>query len=200
MGRPEYDRGQFGGRGRGGFGGRGGRGDFRGGFQNSQGSWSATGENKLRPEGGMRQWGSAPSSDVEATSTAPGTPNVATPTTGGGDEEPTKKKRKGDKGGTGSKANSRVGSEAVDEGSSKKRKREEGDAILATENAAPPSEKTVKRIKKHMKKLEDKVTETMSLADWLKRVAEGKEKTLDNSDVLQGVQVSLVNGHWQLSA
>lgn len=143
----------------------------------------------------MRQWGSAPSSDVEATSTAPGTPKV-----GGGDEEPKKKKRKGDKGGTGSKANSRVGSEPADESASKKRKREEGEATPVTEAAAPPSEKTVKRIKKHMKKLEDKVTETISLADWLKRVAEGKEKTLDKSDVLQGVQVSLVDGHWQLSA
>lgn len=194
MGRPEQERGQFGGRGRGGFGARGGRGGFRGGFQNSGGSWSATGENKLRPEGGMRQWGSAPSSDVEATSTAPGTP-VASTTAGG--EEPKKKKRKGDKGGTGAKANSRVGSEAAEESSSKKRKREED--APATE-AAAPSEKTVKRIKKHMKKLEDKVSTTISLADWLKRVAEGKEKTLDSSDVLQGVQVSLVDGHWQLSA
>lgn len=200
MGRPEQERGQFGGRGRGGFAQRGGRGGFRGGFQNSQGSWSATGENKLRPEGGMRQWGSAPPSDVEAASTAPGTPKAASTTAGGDNEEPKKKKRKGDKGGTGSKANSRVGNEDADESSSKKRKRDDDDSTPATEAAAPPSEKTVKRVKKHMKKLEDKVTGTVSLADWLQRVVDGKENKFGQSDVLQAVQVSLVDGHWQLSA
>lgn len=196
MGKPEVERGQFGGRGRGAFAQRGGRGGFRGGLQNSGGSWSATGENKARPEKGMRQWGSAPSSDVEATSTAPGTPSAAA----GGDAEPKKKKRKGDKGGTGAKANSRVGSEPVEESSSRKRKREDAAATPVAETTTAPSEKTVKRIKKHMKKLEDKVSTTISLADWLQRVAEGKEKTVDKSDVLQGVQVSLVDGHWQLSA
>lgn len=195
MGRPDFERSQFSGRGRGGFAQRGGRGAFRGGFQSSQNSRSATGENKLQPQTGMRQWGSAPASEVDASSTAPGTP-VATSGASGADEEPPKKKkRKGDKGGTGVKANSRVSAE---EDPSKKRKREDGETREDVKSVAP-TEKSVKRIKKHMKKLEDKVSGSITLADWLKRVAEGKEKTVDQSDVLHGVQVSFVDGHWQMS-
>lgn len=169
---------QRGGRGRGGFGGR-------GGFQQAERTpkFSLTGENRQTPEGGMRAWGSAPTSDAE----------------GAGEE---KKRRKGDKGGTGAKANSRLKEEAKAEEAAghqdKKRKREESEAVSApVVPAGPPSDKTLKRIRKHMSKLEKK--EEVPLAQWLVEVGKGKEKTVDQSEVLAGLKVAFVDGRWQLS-
>jgi cell growth-regulating nucleolar protein len=191
-------------RGRGGFAQRGGRGGFgnnRGGYgggfnSNPNGGGvpsrkSVTGENRTAPEGGMRTWGSAPASDNDE----------AKPDAAEDDASSKKKKRKGDKGGTGSKANSRVKEEdvtATEEPAAKKRKRDEDDKSDATP-AAPTSDKTLKRLRKHMSKLEDKFSTEISLSDWLSKVGQSKDKTIDQTDILQGVQVSFKDGRWQLS-
>jgi cell growth-regulating nucleolar protein len=131
----------------------------------------------------MRSWGSTPVPDTPA----PGTPA----------EEGKKKKRKGDKGGTGSKANSNP--HKNDEPASKKRKRDGSAEPEATPaSAAAPSDKALKRIRKHMGKLEK--GETMSLSQWIDKVSQGKEKSVDRADVLAGLQVAFVDGKWQLSA
>ncbi|RSH88074.1 uncharacterized protein EHS24_000601 [Apiotrichum porosum] len=191
------------GAGRGRFAQRGGRGGFgRGGFNggapfNATPRWSATGENKTAPETGMRTWGSAPTSDSEAPAATKVAPVGATAAVA----TDAKKKRKGDKGGCGSKANSnkaKLASDAAteaDEPQAKKRKRD--DEVEDAPTAAP-SDKTLKRLRKHMSKIEDKAS-GVPLANWLEQVAQGKEKTLDKSEVLQGIQVSFVDGRWQLS-
>ncbi|KAL1409692.1 hypothetical protein Q8F55_003688 [Vanrija albida] len=195
--------GSFAPRGRGGFAARG-----RGGFAAGRGGYvkvSITGENRARPEGGMRQWGSAPASDNEATPAPSGT---ATPTQG----EPEKKKKRkgGDKGGTGSKANSKSKSAhaPADEPeaaapSSKKRKLEADDEPAASASSsstpAPPSDKTLKRLKKHMSKLESSTSEGVSLSQWLQQVAQGKEKSVDQADILAGLKVAFTGGKWQLT-
>ncbi|BEI87183.1 hypothetical protein CcaverHIS002_0705290 [Cutaneotrichosporon cavernicola] len=177
-----YGRGGFGGRGRGrgGFRGRGG-----GGFAPQPRGFKPTGENLAQPETTMRSWGSTPVPD-----STPATPPVQ------------EKRRKGDKGGTGSKANSSTKSN-IEEPASKKRKREASEAASATvpETAVPngpPTDKALKRIRKHMGKLEKKGD--MSLAQWIEKVAQGKDKSVDRADVLAGLQVAFVDGKWQLKA
>lgn len=196
-------------RGRGGFGQRGGRGAFggRGGFGGFNTRISATGQNKTTPDGGMRAWGSAPTSDTESipVEKQPLRTDRVTPTVSTGDasDSKKKKKRKGDKGGTGAKANSRVKSEeataaADDVPPAKKRKRDdEGHSSTTAETTT--SDKTLKRLRKHMSKLEDKVDQTLSLGEWMKMVGQGKEKTIDQTDIMQGVRVKFESGIWQLS-
>lgn len=50
-----------------------------------------------------------------------------------------------------------------------------------------------------MSKLEDKTKTELPLAQWLQQVGQGKEKSVDQSEVLQGLKVAFVDGHWQLS-
>jgi hypothetical protein len=40
----------------------------------------------------------------------------------------------------------------------------------------------------------------MSLSQWIDKVSQGKEKSVDRADVLAGLQVAFVDGKWQLSA
>ncbi|KLT45677.1 hypothetical protein CC85DRAFT_325402 [Cutaneotrichosporon oleaginosum] len=171
-----YGRGGYGGRGRGFQRGRG-----RGGFTAPR-AFKPTGENLAQPETGMRSWGSTP------------VPEPSAPA-----EEGKKKKRKGDKGGTGSKANS--SSKHVEEPASKKRKRDGSAApevAPAATAAGAPSDKALKRIRKHMGKLEKE--ESMALSQWIDKIAAAKEKSVDRADVLAGLKVSFVDGKWQLSA
>lgn len=177
--------------GRGGFGGgRGfqrGRGAFgRGGMQRS---FRPTGQNLAQPDTGMRSWGSTPVPDS----------SPATPTTNEGEDGAKKKKRKGDKGGTGSKANSSK-LRTEEEPAGKKRKRDESAPPAPSDEAAAaaPSDRTLKRIRKRMGKIEK--GESMSLTQWIDKVAQGKEKSVDRADVLAGLQVAFVDGKWQLSA
>lgn len=185
-------RGGFQARGRGAFGARGGRG---GGFPAR--SFRPTGENLVTSEVAMRSWGSTPAaSDSE-------TPAASSPATDDGDKK--KKKRKGDKGGTGVKANSRLKHESTnteeEAPASKKRKFEEAESTpTESSTPAPPSDKALKRLRKHMSKLESKSETSIPLAQWLEKVAQGKEKSVDKSDILQGVQVAFVDGAWRLSA
>ncbi|WOO79717.1 UPF0743 protein [Vanrija pseudolonga] len=193
-------RGSFSPRGRGAFAQRG-----RGGFGAGRGGYvkvSITGENRAVPESGMRQWGSAPASDNEST--------PAPAPASSGEPEKKKKRKGGDKGGTGSKANSKskpavrapVEEPQAAEPSAKKRKFEDGEASTAasaSSTPAPPSDKTLKRLKKHMSKLESSSAEGISLSQWLEQVAQGKEKTVDQSDVLAGLKVAFTGGKWQLT-
>lgn len=190
-------RGGFAARGRGAYGGRPAR------------TFHPTGQNLVSAEGQMRSWGSTPvASDSETTATtAP-----ATPASGGAGEEMKKRKKKGDKGGTGSKANSsRLKHETTEsEPASKKRKFAESPAPTTAPTTAPatatatagvpPSDKALKRLRKHMSKLESKSSASIPLSQWLEKVAQGKDKTVDQTDILQGVQVSFVDGAWKLSA
>jgi cell growth-regulating nucleolar protein len=213
-------RGGFAARGRGGFGGRGGYGNGQSQSFNAgppvPSRKEVTGENRTAPEGGMRAWGSAPTSDSEA---IPLSTKVAAASSvdGSGDAEKKKKKRKGDKGGTGAKANSRLMAEAAEaaalaaaaaEPAAKKRKRDNDESTAAStpapapaaaEGSAAPSDKTLKRIKKHMAKLEDKTAAPVPLAQWLASVGANKDKTVERGDILAGVQVTFVDGRWQLS-
>ncbi|RSH91977.1 hypothetical protein EHS25_009348 [Saitozyma podzolica] len=115
-------------RGRGGFGGRGGAYGSQG-HASAQGQGQgqrgprASGENKAIPQGGMRSWGSPAATEEPAepapTTSQPGAPgaritngvekvNSGAGETGGATAaEKKKNKKKGDKGGTGSKANSK---------------------------------------------------------------------------------------------
>ena len=142
------------------------------------------------------------------------------------DSEKKKKKRKnGDKGGTGSKANSsnrsRDGAEG-DEGAesaplrvaispaaeladgpkTKKRKRGKSPDVAVQVNGAvadsPLPDKTLKRLRKNMTKLEKSASE-VSLRDWLELAGKGKEKVIQSDTVLRGVKVSFANGGWFLS-
>jgi cell growth-regulating nucleolar protein len=117
-----------------------------------------------------------------------------------------KKSKKGDKGGTGSKAgvnNGRAKSEGeveveMEEPEKKKRKRDES----AVESATPvvASEKTLKRLKKNMSKLEKGGEVELVLADWLSKAGKGKEGDIDTAEVLKGLKVSLSDGKWILTA
>lgn len=194
-----FGRGGFNARGRGGFrGGRGGAAGFNGAPATPR--FSATGENKTAPESGMRSWGSAPTSDTEAVKDSPA------PSFAAGDK---KKQRKGDKGGCGSRANSNKpkgegDAAAADEPAAKKRKRDEeggaeSSAAATPTPAGPPSDKTLKKLRKHMSKLEGKAGDALSLDAFLAQVAQGKDKAVDRAEVLQGVKVCFVDGRWQLS-
>lgn len=210
-----YSRGGRGGRG--GFAARGGRGAFGGGSARI----GATGENRLTPGNGMRSWGStpvngSPAPEAAAAAAAP-VPEVAASTLVVEDgEKKKKKKKKGDKGGTGSKANSkRPKSEAGDETtvittpaeqpSQKKRKRDPSPVTVTVTSPAPapaatpesqPSEKTIKRLRKNMTKLD---AGGMSLAAWLEKVGRGKkDEVIDREHVLKGLKVGQVDGKWVL--
>lgn len=182
----------------------------------------ATGENSLTPGNGMRSWGSTPVNGSPAPEAEPATIPVAAAATTNGDAEKKKKKRKGDKGGTGSKANSKRPKDDVDAetqvepagadeaSSNKKRKRDPSPApvpatvpVPVTATAVPspaagPSDKTLKRIRKNMSKL-DPSSLSLSLGDFIDKVGKGKkDESLDRADILQGLKVGQVNGKWVL--
>lgn len=150
----------------------------------------------------MRSWGSP-----VVTESAPPSPSMpaasvveASSSTHIDNEKTTKKKRKGDKGGTGAKANSKrpkedVNSLAVEaEPAAKKRKRSSSPAATMTEI----SDKTVKRLRKSASKVAEKSL-SLSLGDWLKQVGEGKKEQLDASEVNRAAKVNYEGGKWVLS-
>lgn len=141
-----------------------------------------------------------------------------------------KRKKKGDKGGTGTKANSKRPRSEADgdepapsaaepqtsvltaESKSKKRKREEnaeapiangklpnGDSKHLEDQSPSVPEKTLKRLRKAMGKLQ-KTPGEMHLAEWLENICRSKEKALDRSEVMRGLNVSYSGDRWVLRA
>jgi len=152
-----------------------------------------SGENKRAPEGGMRSWGSPAVSEA---------PEVRTPDVDAG---PKKKRRKGDKGGTGSKANSkRLEIEAMESARaatvpaeedatpvSAKRKRASSPVVEAVADAAAPTDnKAVKRVRKNAAK----ITFTANLAEWLEQAG----RKVDG-DVTKIAKVVMEDGKWVLN-
>jgi cell growth-regulating nucleolar protein len=230
---------------RGGPGGRGVRGGFappaapRGGrgFGRAAG---VTGENRVAPPTGMRSWGSTPlgGSPVPESSSASVSAPVAVPVHANGNvngngPEKKKKGKKGDKGGTGSKAGIKAShniglanaGETVlvapappvpapaastngdgDEPSIKKRKRDSESAAPVTQITSPatttsaPSEKTLKRLRKNLSKLDSADNQSISLSEYIGRIGKGKkDETIDREQVLAGLKVGLEGGKWVLS-
>ena len=141
------------------------------------------------------------------------------------DKKKKKKRKNGDKGGTGSKANSTAKSRDGADGDGvaesappqvtmftstdpadgpkiKKRKRGESPAANIQINGVvkdtPLPDKTLKRLRKNVTKLEKSAGE-VSLRDWLELAGKGKEKVIQSDAVLRGVKVSFANGGWLLS-
>lgn len=127
-----------------------------------------SGENKRAPEGGMRSWGS-PAVTEEVQTVVP----------------EKKKRKKGDKGGTGSKANSKQKEEAVE--LSTKRKRSESPV------GQTPVDKTLKRLRKNAAKIA-LPNASLSLEEWLGQVG----KKVDG-DVNKATKVVFEDGKWVLS-
>lgn len=162
----------------------------------------------------MRSWGTSPA----VTDSEPSTPvPTALPTTAAsapaGKDNDKKRRKKGDKGGTGSKANSKhprgeslAASEAPtaasDEPAQKKRKRSTSPAPApaAAETAAGEaiSDKTLKRLRKNAAKIGEK-SPSLSLDEWVKRIAEVKKEQIDVEDVNKAAKVSFEDGKWILS-
>lgn len=232
---------------RGGAGGRGGRGGFappaapRGGrgFGRAAG---VTGENRVAPPSGMRSWGSTPLGGSPAPESA-SAPAASVPVQVNGNAnangaEKKKKGKKGDKGGTGSKAGIKSTHNQIlanggggetklvapappapapattngDEPSGKKRKRDiESESAPApapttqivsptTTTSTGPSEKTLKRLRKNLSKLDSSDKETITLSEYLGRVGKGKkDESIDREEVLAGLKVGLEGGKWVLS-
>ncbi|WVQ98737.1 hypothetical protein IAU59_005868 [Kwoniella sp. CBS 9459] len=215
---PQYETNNFSGRGRGGArGGRGGRGGFqRGGYNGGGGGGYAqversyaTSENKFAPADGMRSWGGSPAaqSPAEIALEQNGNAPVSTPT----EPEKKKNKRKGDKGGTGAKANSKnpkgdsvepTAAPAAEEPKNKKRKFEEESSTPAAtvngEAAEGVSSKTLKRLKKRFGKLEEKSSD-MSLGEWIEALGKDKEKSVDSAEILKAIKVSRKDGSFVLA-
>nr|XP_018263833.1 uncharacterized protein I303_03706 [Kwoniella dejecticola CBS 10117]OBR85991.1 hypothetical protein I303_03706 [Kwoniella dejecticola CBS 10117] len=188
----------------GGFQGRGGRGGYqRGGFQ--RGGYGgvversyATDMNKMAPQVGMRSWGSTETTPKPEES-AP--PSAAPSVSVNGESEADKKKkknRKGDKGGTGSKANSKNprSEEIQAEPQTKKRKFEEDVTPAAGDEATEVSSKSLKRLKKRFGKMEDK---DLSLGEWIDMLGKDKEKNVDTSEILKAFRVTKKDGQFVLS-
>lgn len=195
-----------------------------------------SGENKLARQGGMRSWGSRPATEEaeekavmkgggleESTGTLNGTVEVA-----GGEKK--KRKRKGDKGGTGVKANSKrskgdengeepqsatteplLSTGTGDEPKRKKRKREgvdhpieNGDSPIhgrpATNGHAQP---TSDKLLKRLRKSMSKLEKEpghSSLAQWVEKVSKSKDQVSDTAEVLRGLRISFTDGRWVLHA
>ncbi|WWD15921.1 hypothetical protein CI109_100345 [Kwoniella shandongensis] len=205
---------QGGGRGGGSFGrgGRGGRGGYGAGGQQRGGGYGggyaneksyASAMNKLQSDGPMRSWGTSPAPTATEGSQPPTSEN-------GGDGAAAKKKnkKKGDKGGTGAKANSkRPKSDEAEstpvpttEPQNKKRKFDGEDEAEPTvvPTSEPVSSKTIKRLKKRFTKLEEKKsTAEMTLGEWVDSL--GKDKENDTAEILKAVKVSFKEGSFQLS-
>lgn len=105
----------------------------------------------------------------------------------------------------------------TEEGASKKRKRDD-DAVPATTTTSTaastagngngngietstPSEKTLKRLRKNVSKLEStEGGETISLSEYLGRVGKGKkDEVIDRDTLLAGLKVGWEGGKWVLS-
>ncbi|WVF72157.1 hypothetical protein IAT40_006969 [Kwoniella sp. CBS 6097] len=215
---PQYENNNFSGRGRGGRGGRGGfqrggfagRGGGGGGYGQVEKSY-ATSENKFAPAEGMRSWGGSPAAQSPAETALEQNGNV--PVSGPGAGEPEKKKnnkRKGDKGGTGAKANSKhPKSDAIEaaapapEPTNKKRKFEEEQpstpaAAVNDDASEAVSSKTLKRLKKRFGKLEEKSSD-MSLGEWISALGKDKEKNVESAEILKAIKVSRKDGSFVLS-
>jgi cell growth-regulating nucleolar protein len=205
---PSYGAGFGGSRGgRFGRGGRGGRAPQP--QREGYARYSATGENNLAPQGGMRSWGSAPTSEADFEAS---TSSAAMAPAGTEDKKIKKKKKKGDKKGTGSRANTRnppriedeaesaesAGAQISAPSSGEKRKRSPSPPADSQSSPLPLGEKTLKRLRKNMSKLGEK-SPSIPLAEWLEKVGKNKDKEGLEKEVLQGVQVSWVEGRWQLS-
>ncbi|OCF35456.1 hypothetical protein I317_04972 [Kwoniella heveanensis CBS 569] len=227
---PHYENSNngFTGRGRGGArGGRGGRGGYqRGGFGGGGGGYAqveksyATSENKFAPPEGMRSWGGSPAAQtpaeiaLEQNGNAPVSSSATATAMTTGEPEKKKNKRKGDKGGTGAKANSKnprsdvVETTAVteEEPKNKKRKFEESGTTPATvaaetvngDPAEAVSSKTLKRLKKRFGKLEEKSND-MSLGDWIEALGKDKEKSVESAEILKAIKVCRKDGSFVLS-
>jgi cell growth-regulating nucleolar protein len=143
--------------------------------------------------------------------------------------EKKKKGKKGDKGGTGSNAGKKAphnqalanaetvivapGPPTTEEGATKKRKRDDSviptttptaasTAVNGVETSTPtPSEKTLKRLRKNVSKLEStEGGETISLSEYLGRVGKGKkDEVIDRDTLLAGLKVGWEGGKWVLS-
>lgn len=179
-----------------------------------------SGENKLARQGGMRSWGSPAVTETPNGDSNTNSHGLEVERTGNGGEveEGKKKKRKGDKGGTGKKANSKRPRSEVDdheaitshltttpdETKSKKRKR---DSTLAAptngESAATNgmitvlSEKSLKRIRKNMSKLE-KSSDEKSLKEWLEELCKGKEEAFTPAEAMSSLKVDFTSGKWTI--
>lgn len=133
---------------------------------------------------------------------------------GAGEGEKKKRKKKGDKGGTGSKANSKRPKEEGKEGAvpvdvatadvvdgepaAKKRKRSTSPVEVAPAVPAEISDKTLKRLRKNATKVAEK-SQSLSLGDWLKQVGDAKKEQVDAGDVNRAAKVSWENGKWVLT-
>ena len=146
-----------------------------------------SGENKRAPEGGMRSWGSPAVIEEpvfpEAAAARSAIPN---PTVVG----EKKKRKKGDKGGTGSKANSKQKEEQSKEEHAEPVEKDEPPA--KRHRAEPTEDKTLKRLRKNAAKMEQDAS--LNLAEWLERVGKKVE-----GDVNQAAKVAFENGKWVLS-
>lgn len=142
-------------------------------------------ENRLEPNTTMRTWGPA---EPETTP-----PVVAK-----------KKRRKGDKGGTGSKANSKRARSEISEAQPEDVNSASQASKVGAENSEPVAkkvkreksgqDKTLKRIKKNMSKLEGE----LALSVWLEKLGKGKQGAMDTGTILEKLKVKLVDGTWQL--
>ncbi|ORY23051.1 hypothetical protein BCR39DRAFT_550169 [Naematelia encephala] len=191
--------------------GRGGGGGFRGG----RAAFGGTAENTFAPRDGMRSWGSPAASaistpveekQVEAVINGASQPVVISSTTitNGVQDKKKAKKRRGDKGGTGAKANSKSletqtseDTPPSEEHTQKKRKRDTSEPPV--ESTTTPSEKTLKRLKKNLAKLEK--SPAVPLDEWLQRLGKGKkeDKAVDLAEILKSVKVVASDGKFELS-
>ncbi|WRT67145.1 uncharacterized protein IL334_004111 [Kwoniella shivajii] len=189
---PERDYSQ-----RGGPPGRGGRGGFqRGGYGGVVERSYATDMNRMAPQKGMRSWGAS----------AESTPVPETAQTSINGDSDKKKKRRGDKGGTGAKANSKNPPKAEEtpvfaetsETSNKKRKFEESDSTPTVVNgdSTEVNSKTIKRLKKRLGKIEEK---EVTLAEWIDALGRDKEKNVESSEILKALKVSKKDGQFVLT-
>ncbi|WVW83072.1 hypothetical protein I302_105089 [Kwoniella bestiolae CBS 10118] len=211
---PENDYPQRGGpQGRGGRGGRGGfqRGGYgRGGFGGVVERSYATDMNKMAPSVGMRSWGSAETTpNPEVVSTNEVSQTLAVNGDADSDKKKKKNNRKGDKGGTGAKANSKNPPKTNDVTQittpldtsagpqNKKRKFEEPETtVVPNGESTEVSSKVVKRLKKRFGKLEDK---ELTLGEWIESLGKDKEKNVDSNDILRTLKVSKKDGQFVLS-
>ncbi|KAK8869806.1 hypothetical protein IAR55_000374 [Kwoniella newhampshirensis] len=212
---------QGGGRGGGSFGrgGRGGRGGYqqqhqqRGGYQGGgYGEKSyASAMNKLQSDGPMRSWGSSPAPTTETNGQGLG----GVPSVDEGAKKTKNNKKKGDKGGTGAKANSKRPKNDDDEPSAtpvplsevvpveepknKKRKFDDEEPEANPATNAPVSSKTVKRLKKRLTKLEERINGEMTLGEWVESLGKDEKKSVDTAEIFKAVKVSFKDGSFQLS-
>ncbi|WVO13912.1 hypothetical protein L204_101537 [Cryptococcus depauperatus] len=202
-------RGNFQEHGRGGRMNRGGRGGFqgRGGYHAGGEKSFASSMNKLESTSGMRSWGSPVSNEISTSTPDPAAMPVSKTDDTGPKRHDTKRK-KGDKGGTGSKANSKsrkgddsfvVASkmEDIPDDSTPKRKKRKIDQVDTTPDiAVSASSKTNKRLKKRLAKLRG---DEMTLERWVEGLGNDHKKNIQITDILKGVRVSLKDGSWILS-